>query len=151
VAGSVRDIDKGWKSIVHQLSILDNNSTKIGILKGTTRKDGSSMVKIASINEFGSKDKKIPSRPAHRFSFDKNLNKIKVFEEKVVGQIFKRKIRSKAALKDIGEFHTKNVKNEIIKLKIPANADSTIRQKGFDNPLIETKQMLNSVDHKETI
>jgi hypothetical protein len=33
-------------------------------------------------------------------------------------------------------------------LKSPANAPSTVRRKGFDQPLIDTGVMWNSVDYK---
>lgn len=54
---------------------------------------------------------------------------------------------SRAALALLGERIKGELQQSIISLKDPPNAKSTVRKKGFDNPLIDTSHMLNSVDY----
>lgn len=48
----------------------------------------------------------------------------------------------------VGRMGVATMKGVIRNVDVPHNADSTIRKKGFDNPLIETGGMLDSVDYK---
>ncbi|MBS0959784.1 hypothetical protein [Acetobacter thailandicus] len=45
----------------------------------------------------------------------------------------------------VGEGMVKQMQKEIIDMKSPPNAPSTVREKGFNNPLIDTAHMLHSV------
>jgi len=55
---------------------------------------------------------------------------------------------SQKTLELLGEKIKSDLQQSIINLKEPPNAKSTVRKKGFDNPLIETSHMLNSVDYE---
>jgi len=50
--------------------------------------------------------------------------------------------------KSVGELIKGQLQDSIIKMDFPPNAPSTIRRKGFNNPLIDTGHMLNSVDYE---
>jgi len=50
----------------------------------------------------------------------------------------------------MGELLAGQLRASIIAMKSPPNAPSTIRKKGFDDPLIDTGHMLNSVDFEVT-
>lgn len=54
---------------------------------------------------------------------------------------------ARTALGRLGERIKGELQQSIISLKDPPNAKSTIREKGFDNPLIHTSHMLESVDY----
>ncbi|QKN86312.1 neck protein [Yersinia phage vB_YenM_636] len=45
----------------------------------------------------------------------------------------------------LGQVVEADVKNAIVSLRTPPNAESTIKQKGSSNPLIDTGQMVNEV------
>ena len=53
-------------------------------------------------------------------------------------------------LQMMGELLAGQLRASIIAMKSPPNAPSTIRKKGFDDPLIDTGHMLNSVDFEIT-
>jgi len=61
-----------------------------------------------------------------------------------------KRIDAESALSMLGEIMVGQLKASIIAMKSPPNAPSTIRKKGFDDPLIETGHMLNSVDYEVT-
>lgn len=50
----------------------------------------------------------------------------------------------------MGELIAGQLRASIIAMKTPPNAPSTIRNKGFDDPLVDTGHMLNSVDFEVT-
>lgn len=52
------------------------------------------------------------------------------------------------SLKKFGKMVSEQLQQSILSTKTPPNAPSTIRGKGFDNPLINTSHMLNSVDYE---
>ena len=59
--------------------------------------------------------------------------------------------KSPAEVLDImGELLAGQLRASIIAMKTPPNAPSTIRKKGFDDPLIDSGHMLNSVDFEVT-
>ncbi len=148
----VKDIDMGWGRIQHELMLLDGGFTKVGVQTGEKRIDEgktSEMAEIAAANELGTK--KIPSRPAMRNAFDKNLVAINNFRTELHNKILENKLRAKRALDLLGEFHTSNVKREYTDLKDPPNAPATILKKKSSNPLIDTAQLRNSMSHVENI
>ena len=53
-----------------------------------------------------------------------------------------------ASQKRVGEKMKEMIKEEILNTKIPSNEPSTISKKGFDDPLIETGLMYDSVKSK---
>lgn len=67
--------------------------------------------------------------------------------EQIVKFLEKNDYDAAAALKETGELIEAQVKTSIRNFTDPGNAPSTIRRKGFDNPLQETDKMLNSVVH----
>lgn len=58
-------------------------------------------------------------------------------------------ITAKASMALLGNIHEKQIANVIKTIRTPALSAFTIKKKGHDKPLIETHQLLNSVDHVE--
>ena len=56
--------------------------------------------------------------------------------------------RSQALLPAANRIRT-DVIEKIIAVRTPENAPSTVEQKGFDNPLVETGQMQRSIQIRE--
>lgn len=143
-------IDRGWKRIIREIGKADNSHTDIGFLEGDLRKpvEGEdfilSQAQVAAFNEFGT-----PARPFMRLSIDTNKAKISSFVLKTQRAVIDGNINVKQGLKRNGAFIKSLIQKMITDLKEPPNAPETIRRKGFNDPLIDTKQMLNGVDHKE--
>ena len=101
---------------------------------------------VALIQEYGSRTNNIPSRPFFR-------NSQRKLRHGFVDQL-KREVNpadmivDKKIAKKLGEYAVNTIQQEIERLKIPRNAPATVKRKGFNNPLIETKKMQNSVGFK---
>lgn len=85
----------------------------------------------------------IPSRPFFRnmlAALPPELNKF------VVGALKQEKYSTEQVVILIGAFVKGKLQDSIRDFTEPPNAPSTIRRKGFNNPLIDTGHMMNSVD-----
>ena len=144
---------KKWDKLKGELKDLKSCFTTCGLHYGETYSDGTSIPYIGSIQEFGVPDKSppIPSRPFTRQWFDGNLAKTKNKSRKILENILDGNITVKEGLEELGFYGATGIKQSIVQLKKPPNAPMTIRKKGFDDPLIETGQMRDTVNHKEFI
>jgi len=146
----VIDIDKGWKRIINGFSKADNSHVDIGFLEGDLRKPVAgedsilSQAQVAAFNEFGT-----PERPFMRLAFDTNKTEISSFVLKTQRAVIDGNINVKQGLKRNGAFIKSLIQKMIVDLQEPPNSPETVLRKGFNDPLIDTKQMLNGVDHKE--
>lgn len=104
------------------------------------------LLSIAVWNEFGTE--KIPARPFLRKTFLKKKSVWLDYSESLVNQILDGKLNRKNALKLMGERMRDDIKKTMVDLKTPKNAPSTIKKKGFDDPLIDTKKLLNAVEYR---
>ncbi len=156
----IKEIDKGWKDIKSLAKRADRSYTKVGVQQGTTHKNTdpgskseqlSDLVMIAAVNEFGTKDGKIPSRPALRLAVENNSKKIAKLSATVYSKTLDKSITLEQALSILGEFVTDAMKKSITDLKTPPNSPRTIAAKGSSNPLIDTGQYRNSISHIEVI
>lgn len=102
------------------------------------------LVDIAMWNELGTVN--IPSRPFMRDSVDKHMAAINhvltAQKEELLNGSSARKI-----LETVGLFQQDLIQTEIEQGDFVANADSTIKKKGSDKPLIDTGTMKNSVHY----
>lgn len=156
--------------LVRQLEYLASHHVEIGIFSGTTREDGSDVLMIAHVHEFGARVPKqfktthvqeplgstrdrdesakwfiIPERSYLRAWFDQNAATLQDIMERLLGQVIDGKITGHAALETIGGYVVTHVQAYMIDLKDPPNAPSTIRRKESSNPLIDTGQLKDSV------
>lgn len=144
---SVERKDHGWERIKRELMQLEKHNINAGILsdKGSDAVDGGyTLAQIAAFNEFGTD--RIPERPAHRTTFENSKSGLNRRLAGVVGLVAQGKISYTTGLERLGNWYTGELKQSIINWNDPPNADSTVRQKGFNNPLIETGRTVNSID-----
>jgi len=144
------------KRFMKELQELAKLEAQIGFhreddIKGAKREDGTivdtktNICDIAAWNEFGTTH--IPSRPFLKQSVDNNIDEInQMLAEK------KQEIMSggsaKQVLQDIGLFQKDLIQMEITEGSFEPNAESTVKKKGSDKPLIDTGRMLQSVNYK---
>lgn len=108
--------------------------------------DGQFMATILNILEFGTKDGKIPPRPILRTTFAKNYMRWK--------KIFINEMKSHKtpdeALTIAGEYMSSDLRNAFMSGKqlFEPNKSSTIKQKGFNAPLIDTGLMSKAIDYE---
>lgn len=102
---------------------------------------------VAAINEFGSKDGRIPERPAWRSGLGhgaKDFNRLNRVNLRLIALGLKT---IEQALGELGQMGAGRVKTEIADGDFVENAPSTIAKKGSSHPLIDTGQEKNSVTY----
>ncbi len=125
---------------LEKISGSKNLELRAGFLGGKYE-DGESVPKVAIDNEFGDPSKRRPPRPFFRIAIAKN----KQDWLKMPGALIKRGATAQEALNITGHKMADDIQASIRELRTPKLAQATIDAKGFDKPLIDTGQMLNSV------
>lgn len=137
---------KQLDSLIARMEHLNQRKTQVGIFGGkphTSSHDDSTIAGIATVLHYGRLDGSIAPRP---FMLDKT-------DTKVVRQGLSKSVKDimagtspELALQKLGDQLAKIVKDRADNLTSPANAPSVIAQKGFDNPLVETHEMIDSIE-----
>lgn len=145
--------DLGYARIKRELLKLEKSVVEVGILGESARyadpdSDGFTLVDVAIVNEFGSEDGHIPERPAHRQTYNAKRNDLKKRIAGSVRLIAEGKVDTGTQLDRLGLWYTGELKDTIRQFNDPPNAPSTVRQKGANNPLVDTGRMLNSINHE---
>jgi hypothetical protein len=115
------------------------------------------VVKIASTQEFGTdkagpnKDVVIPPRPFISSTMDLQRNHFDALTDKMFDKVLSGEATVKKALDVLGLEIQKEIKARIKIIQTPRNAPSTIRAKGSSKPLIDTGQMLNSIQFETVL
>jgi len=141
-----------YEKVRSDLKQFDGMRLDVGYFAGQKGGKSSSnflLPDIAAVQEFGSHPRKkfnrVPQRSFLGYTYDlfrrvysRNFrrNGMKVIEGKMT---------SKQALLSVGEDYRRNVVQRIVGVKSPRNAPRTIKEKGFDNPLIHTGTMKNNI------
>jgi len=133
-----KGFSRTWKK---ELKKIDK-SYGVGFHKESRHFDGQFVAAIAAFQEFGTGN--IPARPFMRQAIDSNLDNLK----RAYFIAMKSDNLRPRALEIVARKLLAGIQDQIISIKKPRNAKSTIRRKGFDNPLIETGLMLESVKSK---
>lgn len=110
---------------------------KIGILADKTYPDGTKAAQVGYFNEYGTKD--IPARPFFRTAIENNSN---VLPQMAASLLSKHDPETVARI--IGEHMVGEFTNSVMTWSDPPNAESTIKQKGFDSPLRANDRLLRN-------
>lgn len=102
------------------------------------------LAQIGYYNEYGTAT--APPRPFVRASVELNENKYKSMMAKQANQLIQN--GGSLELSSIGQEASDDMQAYAEDLKEPKNAPSTIKAKGFDNPLINTGEMVDSITFK---
>ena len=141
---AVKDIDRGWNSIVRELEKAKGMEVAVGILEGS-QNEGESIAEYATYNEFGTDN--IPSRPFMATSFDENVAEINSDFKRQADAMVQGKRTANEALTVIGQKHAGRIQNTITGRNfLPRLAPSTIAaKKGSTKTLVDTGAMTNAV------
>lgn len=120
---------------------------RLGFLEGATYPDGESVAYIAAINEFGNPANEQPPRPFFRQMI---AAKSPGWGASMAKVLKAADCNLDVALGRMGEGIRGQLQGSIRDFTTPANAPSTVAQKGFNAPLRDTGHMLNSVDYEIT-
>lgn len=136
--------DLGLYSICEKIKKLSKSDVKVGLFDDIVYdKKNVSVAQVGFWNEYGTK--RIPSVSFLEHTLNKNkkkyVNKLAI----KLGAIYSNKITVIELLKEYGIDHAIDIRNRIIDVKIPENAESTVKIKGFDDRLVHTGLMRDSI------
>lgn len=99
----------------------------------------------ATINEFGAPAANIPQRSFIRSTYDEEQKNMVRIRDLFMPKVIEGKLSATNALAAVGHYLAERIQQKIEDLKSPPNAPSTIKKKGFDDPLIETRAMHDGI------
>lgn len=125
---------------MEELEELKKLEVRIGFQSENTEIE---VINRAMWNELGTVN--MPSRPFMRNSIDWNIDEINRFmkEQK---EVLMNGGNAREVLENIGLFQKDLIQNEILTGDFEPNAPYTVEKKGSDHPLIDTGEMLRSVN-----
>jgi len=120
----------------------------VGILQDEPHDEHFSMVDLAMVHEYGSRDGRIPARSFIRSTCDakrkEHLELIRTLQEKIL----LGRLTTKQALTQLGEVVAKDMVQTINEGIEPALLEETIRRKKSSKPLIDTGRLKGSITHE---
>ena len=128
-----------------EIEKLKEQQVFVGFQAGQVADDrGVDMAQIAMFNELGTST--APSRPFLRMSVDENEDKINTACGRELESL-KSGGTAETILRRVGALGVRLVQEKIGSGSFEPNAESTIRKKGSDKPLIDTGRMRQSVKY----
>jgi len=125
-----------------------NMHVAVGIIQDEPHDKKFTMVDLAMVHEYGSKDGRIPDRSFIRSTCDakreEHINWLKDLEARV----FKDQLTVKQALSIMGEVVSKDMVQTINNFIPPPLKPATIKRKKSSKPLIDTGRLKGSITHE---
>ena len=116
----------------------------VGFFADHVYPDGTPMAYVASINEFGNSPSGIPMRPFNRQAASESEEGVKKILKQTSDKDTGGMTRTGAEF--AGTYAQGILRQTITRFASPPNYPSTIRRKGFNNPLIETRLMSRTAE-----
>lgn len=120
----------------------------IGILQDERIDNGFSMVDLAAVHEYGSKDGRIPPRSFMRSTCDAQRNKHLKMISSLQGKILDGVLSMKRSLTQLGEVVSKDMVQTINRGIAPELMPATVRRKESRKALIDTGRLKGSITHE---
>lgn len=147
-------VDKsGWEKLKKELLKGVDQEIKVGIVEPInygSDNDNLSVAQVWQWQEEGLPTQNIPTRPAIRVGFMAPIKKgsyDKIFVESMQ-RIAEGKSTFKQEYMKIGVQAKADLKKAVADWDTPRNAPLTVELKGFDNPLIDSGLLYESIDFK---
>ena len=141
---------KGGTALEKRLSELAAKVSRpanlsVGFIKNSSYPDGTSVPMVAAIQEFGAPARKIPPRP-----FFRNMiaDKSPGWGDAIAGVLVANNYDATRTMEQVGAGIKGQLQQSIVDTNAPALSPATVARKGSAKPLVDTGQMLNSVDYK---
>lgn len=146
---------KKWEQVKKRLLTSSQNQLDIGFFREDQYGSDNNNLNVAAVaawNEFGDArwSVNIPPRPFMRTGLG-NYVTTTAFKKILAGElklVFSGKRTINKVYDSIGKVLTEKVQETILELNDPPNAPSTVERKGFNDPLIDTGFMYDSVKYK---
>ncbi|EBG0219399.1 hypothetical protein CWG78_01840 [Salmonella enterica subsp. enterica serovar Halle] len=137
-------MDEVMDALDKAASSFENLQLKVGFLEGATYPDGTPVPMVAATNEFGNPANNQPPRPFFRNAIANHESEW----QEAMANLIENGGDTRDVLSIIGEIIVDDIKGAIRQLDAPPLSPVTIARKGFDKPLIDTSNMLNSVSYE---
>lgn len=137
------DLTPEGKKYFRELKKMTDMEIQVGFQGDQKYEDGTSIAQVAAINEFGASD--IPERPFMRQSFENHEGELQAACD-AAQRLVSSGSSAEQALQQIGVVAKGLVQDEIVNGGFVPNAESTIKKKGSEQPLIDTGTMRQSVN-----
>jgi len=147
----VTDRDRGWKRAMSNLGKLNEVVTIVGLPfngKTTGGRTMSEVIKIGIQHEFGDPRLGLPRRSFVRATVDENQREIFSLQRSVVRRVLVPGFSARREMGHIGRSVKNMIKAKIMSGRFAPLRPATIRKKGHSRPLIETKQLFKTIQHK---
>ena len=143
---AVIDRDLGYSRIMRDLQKLYGMEVVAGMLKDSGKaENGASYVDIATWNEYGTG--RIPSRPFIRISADTNRQTWAKLAQQCVNNVIDGDSPRDAA-QVVGHRMVEDIRKVFGSSELKANAPSTVRKKGRNEPLVDSGEMRRRVNFR---
>lgn len=142
---SRQDFTTRLRTVLEQGGLQPSGPKKVsvGFLEGSTYPDGTSVPTVAASQEFGTPT--IPPRPFFRSMISAKKSE---WGPALALQLRRTNLDVEKSLRRVGEGIKGQLQQSILDTNSPPLAESTIKAKGFDKPLIDTAVMLRSADYR---
>lgn len=150
----IRWKDLGWQSMLHRMTAgTAATHVSAGVVGEEANlvhdESGLTMGEIALLQEFGSDDGHIPSRPFLRQTFNRISRKdIEYQMAQVSIKVMFRKIPRAVAMQEVGLWAVRKIKETIESGVKPDNAPYTIAQKGHGLTLRDSRALLEAIGYE---
>lgn len=133
--------DLGYDGIVKDILSIHNKEVKAGLLDNKNNR-----ATIGFWQEYGTVN--TPSRSFLRTTLERNQDKYVSFFAQRIRFIIDKSVSVDKVFDDTGKLLKKDIQKTIIDWESPKNKDSTVKIKGFNDPLIHHKVMLGLINYK---
>lgn len=137
------DLTPEGRKYFRELQKMTEMEVRVGFQGDEKYEDGTSIAEVAAHNELGSSD--TPERPFMRQSFENHESELQAACD-AANRLVSSGGSADQALQQIGVVAKGLVQEEIDNGDFAPNAESTIRKKGSEQPLIDTGTMRQSVN-----
>lgn len=147
-------VDKSvWTKMKKDILKASNQEVQVGIVEPTyygPDNDNLSVAQVWQWQEEGVPAQNIPTRPAIRVGFMAPIKK--GLYDSLFAESMQRIAEGKSTFKQeytrIGTMAKTDLKEAVEKWDTPRNSPTTVEIKGFDNPLIDSGLLYDSIDFK---
>lgn len=136
---------KGNVDLNKVLKELKGLGVSVGIHRAEGEVEGTTVALIGAVNEYGSEDGHTPERSFMRSSYSENIKKYKANIRAIIKAVVAGKYTAKVGMGRLGKKAELDIKAKIASNIQPANAASTIKQKGSSSTLIDDGHLISSI------
>lgn len=146
----MNDNREEWDRIIKGLELLKTRKLVICIDEGKSYPNGKKVETVAMWMEYGKDEFNVhyPARPFFRSTFDVNVEKINKIFAAQVRRLIEGRCTADEVLHKVGKYVVNKVKDMILRGSYEALSPRTVKKKGSDKPLIDTKLLYDSIIYK---